>query len=108
MTTKFQVKYLPTASDDMDDIYCHIAFRIGEKGAAKRQIDRLYRAVRSLSTFPERHPKVDWEPQLSAGVRRMPVDNYVIYYHVNLEEALVHVVRVVYGGRDVENILNNE
>jgi toxin ParE1/3/4 len=38
----------------------------------------------------------------------MPVDNYVIYYHVNLEEALVHVVRVVYGGRDVENILNNE
>lgn len=104
---KYRVEYLPTASDDMDDIYSHIAFRLRERQVAKRQLGRLYQAVRRLDAFPERHQKVDWEPWSSLGVRSLPVDNCIIYYLVDHESALVSVVRVVYGGRNTEDIIND-
>ncbi len=42
------------------------------------------------------------------GVRKMPVDRYVVYYMVDRAASLVSVVRVFYGGRDVESIIKGE
>lgn len=106
MTTKYQVNYLPAASDDMDDIYFYIAFRLGEPQIAKKQLHRLYQAVHSLNAFPERHQKVEREPWASLKMRRMPVDNYIVFYTVDRERSVVNVARVVYGGRNIEDIIN--
>ena len=38
-------------------------------------------------------------------VHKLPVDNFIIYYQVKAEENVVNVVRVFYGGRDIENIV---
>lgn len=35
------------------------------------------------------------------------MDNYIIYYLVDHESTLVSVVRVVYGGRNIEDIIND-
>lgn len=51
---------------------------------------------------------VDWEPWASMGMRKLPVDNFLVFYLVNQEECLVMVVRIFYGGRDIENIIQNE
>ena len=36
----------------------------------------------------------------------MPVDNYLVFYIPNKETQTVTVIRVMYGGRDVEIQLN--
>ncbi len=36
----------------------------------------------------------------------MPVDHYVVLYIPNEEKAVVTVIRVMYGGRDIEKQLN--
>ena len=38
-------------------------------------------------------------------MRRMPVDNYVIYYLADRETHTVTVVRIFYGGRNVEKVI---
>jgi toxin ParE1/3/4 len=35
----------------------------------------------------------------------MPVDNYCVLYIPNMEKAVVTIIRVMYGGRDMETQL---
>ena len=45
------------------------------------------------------------EPWKSRGLRVLPVDNYVLFYIPNEEDKVVTVVRVLYGGRNIEKEL---
>ena len=108
MSGRFRVLYSPEALDDLRAIYTHIAFRLGASGTAKRQLDRIRREIRSLCELPERYEAVDWEPWASMGMRRVPVDRFLVYYLVDHEAQLVSIVRVFYGGRDVPGIVRAE
>ncbi len=71
----------------------------------KYQVKRIRKAVRSLESFPERHTIVEWEPWCSMEMHKVPVDNYIIFYLVDAEKQLVTIIRICYGGRDVEHIV---
>lgn len=106
MIEKYRIDYSSQAQKDLRDIYTYIAFSLKEKQIAKNLSHLIRREIRSLSTFPERYQKVNWEPWASSGVRQMSVKNYVIYYFVNLDLHAVKIMRIFYGGRDVEQIVN--
>lgn len=55
--------------------------------------------------FPRRHPTLDWEPWMSMGLRKMPVDNYYVFYRVDEDRATVTILRIFYAGRDIKNII---
>lgn len=40
-------------------------------------------------------------------MHQLPVDNFIVYYLVDDEKMTVTVVRVFYGGRDIEGIINS-
>lgn len=42
------------------------------------------------------------EPWHSRDLRIMPVDNYLVFYIPNREEQTVKIMRVIYGGRDID------
>lgn len=108
MTEGYAVRYSPAARDDLKSIYSYIAFNLKEKQTAKNQTDRIRSAVRSLAQFPNRHEKVDWEPWASMGMRKMPVDRYIVFYLVDEESHAATVTRIFYGGRDIEGIIQNK
>ena len=108
MSKYFRVEYSPEALDDLRAIYSYITFHLKERETAVRQTGRIRREIRALSDTPERYAPVDWEPWASMGMRKLSVDNYVVYYLVEQEKRLVSVVRIFYGGRDTENIVNAE
>ncbi len=101
----YHVYYSPEAKDELRSVYSYIAFALHAKIAAKAQTNRIREEIRSLSLMPERYERVDWEPWYSQGVRKVPVDNYIVYYWVNIEDHSVEIVRIFYGGRDVEGII---
>ena len=39
------------------------------------------------------------------GMRKFPVGNYVVFYYVIHEKNTVIVNRIFYGGRNIENII---
>ena len=60
--------------------------------------------IRSLAMLPERFALVDWEPWASMKMRKVPVGNFVIFFLINEEAASVSIVRIFYGGRDIQHI----
>ena len=106
MTGKFRISYTPEAYSDLGDIYSYIALVLQEKGTASGLIKRIRKEIASLAAFPESYPAVDWEPWTSMGVRKMPVGHFIVYYLANIEGKAVTIVRILYGGRDVESIVN--
>ena len=71
MRKSFRVEYSPEALEDLRAIYSYIAFHLKERETANSQIGRIRREIRALSELPERYAAVDWEPWVSAGMRRL-------------------------------------
>ena len=61
----------------------------------------------SLDFMPARYTLVEWEPWHSMKMHQLPVDNFIVYYLVDDKERTVTVVRIFYGGRDIEGIINS-
>lgn len=108
MKEPFVIRYTTRARSDLKDLYTYIAFSRNEKEIAGRLLDRIRKEIRSLDTLPERFRNVDWEPWASRGIRQMPVGRHLVYYQVDTELRQVYIFRIVYGGRDIENILSSE
>lgn len=59
----------------------------------------------NLDQMPERFRKYENEPWHSRGLRIMPIDNYCVLYIPDSEKTLMSIVRIMYGGRDIETQL---
>lgn len=104
----YSIIYSPEALDDLRAIYMYIAYELLTGETAERQVNHIRTAVRKLDMFPEGHSAIKWEPWASIGMRYLPVDNYIVYYLVDNTEKRVSIVRIFYGGRDVEHIIQEE
>ena len=96
----WDVHYSREAEMDLYKIYVYIAYTLLSPDTAKRQYKSIVAAVNSLDELPLRHPLFKDEPWRSKGIRRFPVNNYIIYYHADEEAARVIIMRILHKGRD--------
>ncbi len=102
MIGRYDVLFSDEALNDLEEIYRYIAFSLQVPVAAGMQVNRIKAEIRSLCSMPERYTLVDWEPWHSIKMHRVIVDNYIVFYLVDNCEAVVDIVRIFYGGRDIE------
>ena len=102
----FNVSYSAEARQDLRDIYEYIAYELLAPETAAGQTERIMKAARSLEKMPMRHRLYEEEPWHSQGVRVLPVDNYLVFYLPDETKATVNIIRIMYGGRDVDKQLN--
>ena len=102
---KFEVELTEKADRDLRNIFLYIAVDLSAPENAERQINRLCDAILSLDELPERYRRYEDEPWYSRGMRVLPIDNFVILYIPYLEEKVVRIVTVMYGGRDISEQL---
>ena len=108
MSNAYSVIYSPEAKDDLREIYSYIAFGLEAPETAKSQVNRIRKEIRLLDFMPARYALVDWEPWRSMKMHRVPVDNFVVYYAIDDKSRTVTVIRIFYGGRNAEHIVNVE
>ena len=101
----FDVQISEQAEKDLRDIYEYIAFELLAPENATKQLDRLEDVINKLGNMPEKFYRYEKEPWYSRGVRIVPVDNYLVFYIPDMEKQIVVVIRVMYGGRDVDKEL---
>lgn len=97
----YDVQIAEQAKTDMRAIYSHIAYQLLEPAIAKKQYARIKAGILSLEEMPERYSLCPDEPWHSRGLRRLVVDNYLAFYLVDTESKTVTVIRVMYGGQDI-------
>ena len=101
----FEIEVSDQADVDIRGIYEYIAFELQAPDNAGGQLDRLEESIMSLEQMPERFQGYKNEPWKSRGLRMMPVDNYCVLYITDIERAIISIVRVMYGGRDIDSQL---
>lgn len=103
----YEIKMTPQAKTDLQGIYEYIAFDLQSPLNAAGQLDHLEESIASLNQMPERFRIYDKEPWKSRNLRIMPVDNYLVFYIPDNDAGIVTIIRVMYGGRDVDHQLRN-
>ena len=101
----FEVEISEQAEADLRGIFEYIAFTLLAPENAGGQLDRLENGILSLEQYPMRHRAYEKDPWHSRGLRVLPVDNYVVFYIPNEETKVVTVIRVMYGGRNIDKEL---
>lgn len=98
----FEIEISDQADADLRGIYEYIAFELQSPENAVGQLDRLEKGIMSPDQMPERFREHENEPWRSRGLRIMPVDNYCVLYITDKEKAVVTIIRVMYGGRNID------
>lgn len=98
MTRK--VVFEPDAQADLDELYAWIADR-ADVPTAERYMQRIRRPCERLSVFSERGTKRD---DIAPGLRTFGIERRVTVAFKVYEDR-VSIIRVLYGGRDIDAIL---
>ena len=104
---QYEVKITEPAQRQLQEIVRYIAEDLQEKRTALRMLDTLEKEILSLSTLPNRVALTEEEPWHSAGIRKLSVKNYLVYFWVDEEQKKVQITAVVYGRRDQRAALQN-
>jgi len=97
---KYRVEFNPEAKVDLLNLYSYIAERSGE-GRALAYIQRIEETCMSLQTFPLRGKLYG---AIRPGLRVLGFERRVsIAFQVN--QRVVTIFRVLYGGRNLQEVL---
>ena len=102
---QYEVKITEPAQRQLQEIVRYIAEDLQEKRTALRMLDTLEKEILSLSALPNRVALTEEEPWHSAGIRKMLVKNYLVYFWVNEEQKQVQITADEYGRRDQRTAL---
>ena len=102
----YSVKVLPSAIEDLQEIYNYIVYELKSVINAENQLNRLQDEISRLDFMPESFRLYEKEPWRSRGLRFFSVDNYIVFYIVDNENVEVNVMRVLYGKMDFSKIWN--
>ena len=103
----YRIALTDQANSDLRGIYEYIAFSLLEPENAAGQLDRLEENILGLADMPERFRLHDKEPWRSRGLHQMPVNHFIVFYIPDEEKKTVTVIRVIYGGRNIDVQLRN-
>ncbi|HPF21365.1 MAG TPA: type II toxin-antitoxin system RelE/ParE family toxin [Syntrophomonas sp.] len=103
--SEWKVVYTEQAERDLRSIFEYIAFSLLEPEVAKNQSRRIMDMVAKLNQMPLRYPLYAKEPLQSKGLRVLSVDNYLAFYLPVETKTTVAIIRIIYGGRDIEEQL---
>jgi toxin ParE1/3/4 len=98
-----KVTFRPQAEVDLLNLYRYVAAESGLE-VAGGYIDRIESACLSLAIFPERGRKRD---DIRRGLRILGFERRISLIF-QVKKAEVVVVRILYGGQDLERILRRE
>ncbi|MBU7005100.1 type II toxin-antitoxin system RelE/ParE family toxin [Phosphitispora fastidiosa] len=102
---EYEVIITPEAEKDLQNIFRYIALELLEPRIAMNLCDTIEQEILKLNTLPDRHTLYKKEPWLSRGLRFFPTSNYLVFYIVRDSDSTVHILRIMYSGRNVQERL---
>lgn len=103
--TEYKIKITARALRDIREIHKYITDNLKEQSIADKLLDKIEAEILTLKNMPLRH-NIDRDEQLKhRNLRKLLVDNYLIFYTVYEKTKTVFIVRVLYARRDWLNLL---
>lgn len=105
MPQKYKLLISGDARRDLDEIFEYIAEELANPSAAVRLIDKIRSALDNVRAFPDSCPKINNELVRNQNLRKLIVDNYIVFYEIDNEQEQIVVIRVMYGMQNFFDVL---
>ena len=103
--TNYSVVIGKLAERDILEIASYIQEVLFQPESARRIYRSIKEQISSLATMPDRYALMGEEPYTAKGVRKVRVENYLIFYIVNEKAKTVSILRVPYNRREWHNLI---
>ena len=105
MASKFGYWLTKRAKSDLDGIVSYITVVLANPQAASDFVDKLQDTIEEVRAFSESGSLVDNEFLQIENVRKKLVGNCIKYYFLDVGENIIYILRIVYGKRNLDEIL---
>lgn len=93
------------AENGLNAIVDYIAIELRNPLAAKYFIFKITNAVFSLEQMPKRNTLINSDRLAAKGIRRLIVENYIVFYIVSDSNHSVTIIRILYKRRNWNDLL---
>ena len=97
----YKVKLNSRAFKDIERIFEYIALEKLAPENAQGQTDRIWKALKTLESFPQSHQERMDGRYGGKGYRQLLIDNYIAIFKIEESTKTVYVVTVQYQGRNL-------
>ncbi len=105
MVCKYSYRFTEKAEQDFDEILRYISIDLVNPTAAQNLGRKIFEKIDMVRVFPDSGAPVDNEFLADKTIRKLSVDNYVVYYKVHYDEKVISIIRIIFGKRNLEEIL---
>ncbi len=102
---KYKIQFSKDAKMDLIDIYSYIKYDLKEPAIAKRLIQKIRGEINKLKDNPTIYVTIKDEIIKKREIRKIKVNNYIVFYRVEENNKIVEIVRIMYGRRNWTKIL---
>lgn len=100
--SKYEIEFLPSFSEELDEIVYYITFILKNKTAAENLIQKVYDEIEkrrfnpeSFELYKSNFSKYSWY--------RIYINNFVVFYTVT--DHTMKVTHIIYNARDLDNLV---
>ncbi|MBU0279379.1 MULTISPECIES: type II toxin-antitoxin system RelE/ParE family toxin [unclassified Gemella] len=97
---KYQIEITSQAVEHLENIITYIKNDLNSPLAARKTLKKLKEGIEKLDIFPERNPKLSEEKYAKEGIRKILIENFYVYYWIDLENKSVQIIAIIYAKRD--------
>jgi|AGTN01.1.fsa_nt_gi Plasmid stabilization system protein len=105
MDLRYELYIFPKAQEDFNKIFDYISQILCAPIAADNLAKKIDEALDTVCEFPFSCPIADNIYFTDRSLRKLIVNKYIIYYFIDKKKKRVEVMRIIYGMRDLRNIL---
>lgn len=102
---RYKIQFSKDARKDLKDIYVYIKYSLQEAIIAKKLIDKIRKEIYKLEDNPTIYAIINDKIIKKREIRKVKVNNYIVFYKVEENKRIVEIVRIMYGRRNWTKIL---
>ncbi|MGE5474881.1 MAG: type II toxin-antitoxin system RelE/ParE family toxin [Ignavibacteriales bacterium] len=102
---KYNIQITEPAENDLHQIRNYISEELLESAVANRIINKIGEAIFTLEEMPVRNAIVSDKRLAAQGIRKILIENYIVFYIVSEENKMVTVLRILYCRRNWVDLL---
>ena len=105
MAFEYSYRFTERAEQDLDEILDYICNELKNPSAAAGLGKKIFEHIETLCAYPETGAIVQNESLSDKQIRKVVIDNYILYYKQLPDERNVCILRIVYGYRNLDAII---
>lgn len=101
----YDIEITEPAEKDLYEIGAYISKELLEPETAKKVVSKIAKGINLLKGMPLRNTLVADERLAYKGIRKIIIDNFIVFYIVTEEKNTVTIIRILYSKRAWINLL---